>query len=207
MMSIILTPKMIAIIQNLMRGSRDDKAASRERIVAIAATRIREAGTEQPGVAEVMNAAGLTHGGFYKHFASRDDLIAEAVKRAMVDSEPRIAQLVADSGSDDLLTAFVDAYLSPEHRDDPGTGCGVAALGSDVARLGGVPQEAFRDQVDRYRAQLQPLLDDGGEEDEARGRATVTLCAMVGALTIARGLGPTPESDDLLRTVREALHG
>lgn len=196
---------MIAIIQNLMRGSRDDKAASRERIVAIAARRIREAGTDQPGVAEVMNAAGLTHGGFYKHFASRDELIAAAVQRAMVDSEPRIAAMVAESGSDDLLAAFVDAYLSEEHRDEPGTGCGVAALNADVARLGGEPREAFRAQIDRYRQQLQPLLTDGSD-DEARRRATATLCTMVGALTIARGLGATPESDQLLRDVRETLH-
>lgn len=186
-----------------MRGSREDKAASHERIVAIAATRIREAGTEQPGVAEIMKAAGLTHGGFYKHFASRDELIAEAVQRAMVDSGPRIAEVIA--GADDLLSAFVDAYLSESHRDDPGSGCGVAALGTDVARIGAAPQEAFRDQVERYREQLQPLFD--GDDDEARRRATTTLCAMVGALIIARGLGPTPESDELLRDVRESLRG
>lgn len=196
---------MTAIIQFRMRGSREDKAASHERIVAIAATRIREAGTEQPGVAEIMKAAGLTHGGFYKHFASRDELIAEAVQRAMVDSEPRIAALVADSDSEDLLTAFIDVYLSEEHRDDPGSGCGVAALGTDIARLGADPQEAFRAQVDRYREQLQPLLADGGDDGEARRRAIVTLCTMVGALTIARALGRTPDSDELLRDVREAL--
>jgi TetR/AcrR family transcriptional repressor of nem operon len=186
-----------------MRGSREDKAASHERIVAIAATRIREAGTEQPGVAEIMKAAGLTHGGFYKHFASRDELIAEAVQRAMVDSGPRIAEVIA--GADDLLSAFVDAYLSEEHRDDPGSGCGVAALGTDVSRLGAAPQDAFRAQVERYREQLQPLFD--GDDDQARRRATTTLCAMVGALIVARGLGPTPESDELLRDVRETLRG
>ena len=187
-----------------MRGSREDKAASHERIVAVAAARIREAGTEQPGVAEIMKAAGLTHGGFYKHFASREDLIAEAVERAMVDSGPRIAALIAEAEPDDLLAAFVDAYLSEEHRDDPGSGCGVAALGTDVARLGAEPQDAFRDQVDRYRDQLEPLFGNG---DDARRRATTTLCTMVGALIVARGLGPTPESDALLRDVREALRG
>ncbi len=188
-----------------MRGTRDDKAASRERIVAVAATRIREAGTDQPGVAEIMNAAGLTHGGFYKHFASRDELIAAAVQRAMVDSEPRIAAVAGESGSDDLLRAFVDAYLSQEHRDDPGTGCGVAALGADVARLGGEPQEAFGTQINRYLQLLQPLMA-AGDDDEARRRAATTLCTMVGALTIARGLGATPESDQLLRDVRESLN-
>lgn len=195
---------MTGIIQITMRGSREDKAASHERIVAVAAQRIREAGTEEPGVAEIMQAAGLTHGGFYKHFASRDELIAEAIQRAMADSQPRIAALIAENSGDDLLGAFVDAYLSEEHRDDPGSGCGVAALGNDVARLGPAPRDAFREQVERYRAQLQPLF--GEDEDGARRQATTTLCTMVGALILARGLGATPESDDLLRTVRETLH-
>src|SRR3954452_24936113 len=116
MMIVILTQKMIAIIHLTMRHSREEKAASHERIVAVAAARIREAGTDQPGVAEIMTAAGLTHGGFYKHFGSREELIDEAVGRAMVDSEPRIAALAAEA--DDPMAAFIDAYLSEEHRDD-----------------------------------------------------------------------------------------
>ena len=86
---------MIAIIQVAMRHSKEDKAASHERIVEVAAARIRESGTEQPGVAEIMRAAGLTHGGFYKHFGSRDELIAEAVERALADSEPRLVEIAA----------------------------------------------------------------------------------------------------------------
>ncbi len=202
MTSVILTPWMIAIIQAKMRYSKEDKAASRERIVAVAAERIREAGTDAPGVAEIMQAAGMTHGGFYKHFDSRDQLIDEAVGRAMVDSEPRIAALAAEA--DDPLTAFIDAYLSVEHRDDPGTGCGVAALGNDVTRLGPASQEAYGTQVGRYREQLQALL--GGDED-AHLRASAMISTMVGALTIARGLGATPESDAFLRDVRASLRG
>src|ERR1700752_5318770 len=98
-----------------MGHSKDDKAASHERIVAVAAARIRESGTEQPGVAEIMRAAGLTHGGFYKTFGSRDDLIAEAVEHALTESEPRFAD-IADA--DDPLAAFADAYVSTAHRDD-----------------------------------------------------------------------------------------
>lgn len=187
-----------------MRHSREEKAASHERIVAVAAARIREAGTDQPGVAEIMKAAGLTHGGFYKHFGSREELIDEAVARAMVDSEPRIAAVAAEA--DDPLTAFVDAYLSEAHRDDRGTGCGVAALGNDIARLGPTSQDAYREQVRRYRELLQPLVGGDGDED-ARRRTAVTVSAMVGALTIARALGATPESDAFLRDVRESLRG
>lgn len=195
---------MIAIIHLTMRHSREEKAASHERIVAVAAARIREAGTDRPGVAEIMKAAGLTHGGFYKHFGSREELIDEAVARALVDSEPRMLAIAAEA--DDPLAAFIDAYLAEEHRDDPGSGCGVAALSTDIARLGPASQEAFRAQVQRYCTLLEPHL---GVEDEAdaRRQAAITVSTMVGALTIARALGPTVESDAFLREVRESLHG
>jgi TetR/AcrR family transcriptional repressor of nem operon len=183
-----------------MGHSKDDKAASHERIVAVAAARIRESGTERPGVADIMRAAGLTHGGFYKHFDSRDELIAEAVERALTETELPVPET---AGVDDLLAAFVDAYVSTAHRDDAATGCGVAALSADMPRVGGPAQEAYRAQVERYLAYLQGLL--GGDDDATRRRATVTLSTMVGALTIARALGPTPRSDEILRDVREAV--
>ncbi len=182
-----------------MRRSKEDKAASHERIVTIAAARIRESGTEQPGVAEIMRAAGLTHGGFYKHFGSREELMTEAVERALTDSESRVPELTAGQ---DPLAAFADAYLSTAHRDDPATGCGVVALGMDVPRVGGPAQEAYRGQVERYLAHLEQLLEGDGA---TRGRAIVTLSAMVGAVMIARALGPTERSDEILRDVREAV--
>jgi TetR/AcrR family transcriptional regulator, transcriptional repressor for nem operon len=184
-----------------MRYSKEDKAASHERIVGIAAARIRESGTEQPGVAEIMRAAGLTHGGFYKHFGSRDELIVEAVEHAMTETESRVHELTA--AAEDPLAAFADTYLTTEHRDDPATGCGVAALSADMPRIGGPAQEAYRSQVDRYLALLQRLLE--GDDETTRRRATITLSAMVGALMIARALGPTPRSDEILRDVREAV--
>src|SRR5918995_4063791 len=146
---------MIAIIQVAMRYSKEDKAASHERIVAVAAARIRESGTEQPGVAEIMRAAGLTHGGFYKHFGSRDELIAEAVDRALTDSESRMRETTG--GAEDPLAAFADSYLSAAHRDDAATGCGVVALGTDIPRVGGPSQDAYRAQVERYLAALHSL--------------------------------------------------
>lgn len=184
-----------------MRRSREDKAASHERIVNAAAARIRESGTDQPGVAEIMGAAGLTHGGFYKHFDSREELIAEAVERALTENEPTVAQMVEDAS--DPLAWFADWYVSTAHRDDPATGCGVVALGTDVRRVGGAAQEAYRAQVDRYLHLLQSLLE--GDDEDNRQRASVTLSAMVGAVMIARALGPTPRSDQLLWDVREAV--
>ena len=191
---------MIAIIY-FMRHSKDEKAASHERIVNAAAARIRESGTDQPGVAEIMRAAGLTHGGFYKHFESREELIEEAVERALTENQKTVAQMVYEA--DDPLAAFADSYVSTAHRDDPAHGCGVVALGADVMRVGGVAQDAYRAQVDRYLAYLQALLD--GDDDDRRKQANVTLSAMVGAVMIARALGPTPRSDELLRDVRDAV--
>jgi TetR/AcrR family transcriptional repressor of nem operon len=184
-----------------MRRSKEDKAASHERIVDAAAARIRESGTDQPGVAEIMRAAGLTHGGFYKHFDSREELIEEAVERALTEHEPTVAEMINEA--DDPLAAFADWYVTTAHRDEPASGCGVVALGADVRRVGGVAQEAYRAQVDRYLALLQSLLK--GDDEDSRKRAGVTLSAMVGAVMLARALGPTPRSDELLRDVRDAV--
>ena len=115
-----------------MRHSREEKARTHERIVELASQRIRESGMESPGVAEIMQAAGLTHGGFYKHFDSRDDLIAEAAERAYEAADRTVHELTDDA--EDPLGAFVDWYVSARHRDDPGAGCPVVALGDDVQR-------------------------------------------------------------------------
>ena len=184
-----------------MGHSKDDKAESHERIVSVAAARIRESGTESPGVAEIMRAAGLTHGGFYKHFADREELIYEAIEHALRENETNAAQIVADA--DDPLAAFAEWYVSAAHRDNPAEGCGVAALCTDVPRLGRPAQESYRAQVERYLARLQKLL--ASDDPDVRSRANVTLSAMVGAVMIARGLGPTDRSDELLRDVLEAV--
>jgi len=184
-----------------MGHSRDDKRASHDRIVATAAARIRESGLEQPSVAEIMRAAGLTHGGFYKHFGSRDELVAEAADRAFAETGTALRDAIADA--DDPLAALADWYVSTAHRDAPATGCGVVALGADVARAGGAPRDAYRRQVDRYLRLLRELQD--GDDEDARRRASVTLSAMVGAVTLARALGDTERSEELLRDVRDAI--
>jgi len=183
----------------MVRASRSEKQARHERIVEEAARRIRERGTREPGIAEIMGAAGLTHGGFYKHFASRDELIAAASERAMHAAEPLVTEVQSEP---DPLAAFADWYVSTAHRDDPGDGCGVAALAVDAVRDGAV-RAAFRDQVTRYLELLEGML--GSEDPDRRQRAAVTLSALVGAVVIARGLGDTPTSEALLADVREAV--
>ena len=185
-----------------MRQSREEKAKTHDRIVTVASRRIREAGVEGPGVAEIMRAAGLTHGGFYKHFESREDLIAEAAERAFADSN-RAVRDVTD-GEDDPLAAFVDWYVSAEHRENVATGCPVVALGGDVRRGDDRVRTAYREQVERYLANLERFFGDG---EDARHRATVALSTLVGSLVLARAIDDEELSDEILRDVREALKG
>jgi len=196
----IIQIRMTAIICRPMGHSQDEKAKNHQRIVEIASSRIRESGTDRPGVSEIMEAAGLTHGGFYKHFRSRDDLIAQAADQAFADGSQAFLSLT--EGADDPLAAFVDWYVSAEHRDDPANGCGVVALGADAGRTGDHVRDAYRDQVQRYLSNLERLF--GGGHD-ARRQATIALSTMVGALHVARGVGDDPLSDEILNTVREAV--
>lgn len=179
MTGIILTWMTAIIRMRPMRHSQAEKAKSRKRIVEIAATRIREQGTEAPGVAEIMRAAGMTHGGFYKHFVSRDELVAAAFEQAWTESDDKLAELMSDTT--DPLAAFVDWYVSMQHVTHPGEGCAVAALGCDVARGGDDLRGAYREQVESYLVMLERLLG-------TREQATVALATLVGAVSVARAL-------------------
>jgi TetR/AcrR family transcriptional repressor of nem operon len=186
-------------IIHVMGHSRDDKARSHERIVGIAAARLRESGTAGPGVAELMKAAGLTHGGFYKHFDSRDDLVAEAVDRALRDNDGFMTTLRAGAAdAHAALGLFVDWYTSAEHRDTPGAGCAVVSFGADAPRADQRVRMAYIGQVQRYLVHLEALLGD-------RKRAAAALSALVGAVLVARAVGPCELSDEILAAARESV--
>jgi TetR/AcrR family transcriptional regulator, transcriptional repressor for nem operon len=183
-----------------VRQSRTEKAKTHERIVEVASERIREQGLEGPAVAEIMQAAGLTHGGFYKHFGSRDDLIAEATEKALADSDRHVHELT--DHAQDPLAAFVDWYLSAEHRDAPGTGCAVAALGDDVRRGDERLRTAYRQQLQRYFENVERFL--GGGED-ARRRAILAVSALAGAAVLSRAVDDEALSDEILTAVSEGI--
>jgi TetR/AcrR family transcriptional repressor of nem operon len=192
---------MTCVIYTLGMGhSQKDKEKNHAQIVEIAAQKMRESGTEGPGVAEIMKAAGLTHGGFYKHFDSRDDLVAEAVEAAVAQSRDGFAEVI--EGADDPLAAFVDWYLSPAHRDEPGTGCAVVALGADAARADERVRATYTGQVERYVAQMEELL---GEGEDVRRRAIAAVSEMVGAVLIARAVGDEGLSEEILAAARESV--
>ncbi|MDQ8045739.1 MAG: TetR/AcrR family transcriptional regulator [Solirubrobacteraceae bacterium] len=185
-----------------MGHSRDDKAKSHERIVEIAAVRMREAGTAGPGVAEIMKEAGLTHGGFYKHFSSRDQLVAEAVDAAFLDGQR--ALIDSTDGADDQLAAFVDTYASAAHRDGPGSGCGIAALAADAARGSDALRDAYGQRLEAFIGRIEAMLGDG--DPEVRRRAVVSLSTLVGGLALARAVGAEHAlSDEILEDVRDAV--
>jgi TetR/AcrR family transcriptional regulator, transcriptional repressor for nem operon len=183
-----------------MGHSQSEKEKNHQRILEIAAAKMREAGADGPGVAEIMQEAGLTHGGFYKHFGSRDDLVAEAVEEAIAQGRASGDKLIAES--EDPLKAFVDWYLSSSHRDDPATGCAVVALGADTARADDRVRAAYRGQVEHYIADLEGLL--GGGED-ARRKAIAAVTSMVGALLISRAVDDAALSDEILAAVRASV--
>lgn len=186
-----------------MRVSREQMAENRERILDTAATLFRERGFDGVGVADVMKAVGLTHGGFYGHFSSKEDLAAQALGRAFVHSGQWAAEAKA-AEPQAPLQAIVDRYLSPSHRDDPGHGCPVAALGSDTARQGEASRLAATEGV---RAAIKGLsaIAPGATADERRTTAIASYATLVGALVLARMVDDEALSDEILAAARAGL--
>jgi TetR/AcrR family transcriptional repressor of nem operon len=183
-----------------MGSSKADKAVSHERIVKAAAARIRRDGTAGVSVADLMREAGLTHGGFYRHFDSRDDLVAEAVEAALAHGSRR-AEAAARLGGPEALATAIDAYLSALHRDKPETGCAVAALPTDIARSSQRARTAYTAQVRRYLDVFAGLTSADDPDDPH-----LILAALVGAIALARAVDDPGLSDEILERVGRALH-
>ncbi|MET7452125.1 TetR/AcrR family transcriptional regulator [Streptomyces sp. NPDC005574] len=180
------------------RVSQAQARENRERVVRTASRLFREQGT-QVGVAELMKASGLTHGGFYKQFASKEALIDEATALAFGElNESRTAAV--ESGSDERAAAqraLVDTYLSVQHRDNPAEGCPVAGLAQDMARDSG-SREAHR----VYAEGVGDFAEWLATEDQD---GIARLCTMVGALVLSRATRDTPLSEEILTAARTAL--
>lgn len=186
-----------------MGTSQVDKEKHHDRIVAIAATLVRERGLDGIGVAELMKEAGLTHGGFYRHFGSREDLVDEAVERALGEGTKRVESGPKPSGKRSFRT-IVDGYLSIAHRNSPGGGCAVAALSGEARRGGKRVRRAYTGQVKLYLAIIEGMLD-GRRRPVARRDSILALSALVGAVAMARSVDDDQLSLDLLTGTAEAL--
>jgi AcrR family transcriptional regulator len=177
--------------------------ATHDRIVDVAARTLRRNGYAGVGVADVMKQAGLTHGGFYAHFKSRDALLAEALERAGRDTAAAISEHIGASRSrgESPLRALVEHYLSDAHLSGTESGCVVAALGSEMPRQSAVLQEPSVDRVRKLIALIQRALPPGGN----RPQAMVIAGTLVGSLQLARALGANAQGKALLAAARNAL--
>lgn len=185
-----------------MRRSRAEKAKSRERILDEAARRVRAGGPGNISIGELMKAADLTHGGFYKHFASRDALVEAAVERAAAAGKDLFGEAQNLEGSA-AVKLVVERYLSAQHRDNAATGCAIAALATYVSnapdpRTGQPVRDLAERGFDRMNAALG---GDSGTQDTA----IFAWCAMVGALTLSRMFTGEARSDQILGLAREQL--
>lgn len=179
------------------------KELTHERIVETAARAIRRGGFRGVGVADIMKEAGLTHGGFYAHFASRDALVAEALERAGKDSAARMAKATAGpgSGAASALRRLVEAYLSDSHLRALDSGCPVAALAGEVPRQAPVVRNAAAQRVRALVAMVREALPaDAGDTS-----ANTVASELVGALQLARALGDNAEGRAFLASVRDSL--
>lgn len=181
-----------------MGHSQANKQQTHERIVQIAAQRFREQGIDGLSIANLMKEAGLTHGGFYKHFESRDELVVEAVAAALESSNS--ARRAQQTGS---YQALVEAYLSEDHRGSPGTGCAVGALVNDMGRAHDEARALYTEQLRSKIAGIAQRLHTAG--DAGRSQAIVTISAMVGALGLARAVNDPELSEEIMATVRGYL--
>ena len=184
-----------------MGHSQAQKAESHDRIVQTAAARFRELGVDGVGLADLMREAGLTHGGFYRHFASRDDLVAEAIDCALQDGG-RAVETVANSRQL-TIAALVDIYLSAAHRDDLATSCAVTTLAADVARSNDRARSAYNRQVGVYLELITRLIV--GDKQKSRRRAIAALSTLVGAVSMARAVNDERLSREILRSAAEEL--
>lgn len=186
----------------MARIANTRKEETHERIVQAAARAIRRHGYAGVGVAEVMKEAGLTHGGFYAHFKSRDELLVEALARAGSDSGANIARAAQARRARGVsaFRAFVDSYLSETHLQSLETGCPVAALGSDMARQSGGVRQASAQRVERLIGAVRDTLPGA-----PRATASVIAGTLVGALQLARALGDNAEGRAVLSAARKAL--
>jgi len=189
-----------------MRRSKAEKAKTHKRIVAIAAKRFREEGLAGIGIADLMKEAGLTVGGFYKHFKSRDDLVAEAVGSALGVWKHQV-DAAASGGPPVTYESLVDDYLSEAHRNHPGTGCPVGALTGDIARSDKRTRAVVSRQIRENIELLATLIRGGNKKDKgtARSQAVLTYCALVGAIGVARAVSDAQLSHEILKTVAQLL--
>jgi TetR/AcrR family transcriptional repressor of nem operon len=192
-----------------MRISKEAAAANRARVLDAAARLFREKGVDGITVADLMKSAGLTHGGFYNHFESKEELATAAFRTAFTAAIARVernAEQAGSRGRDKVFAHYVERYLARETRDRPAVSCPMATLGTDAARHGPELRAEFADGVRRYIDSFTELMPGEGDR---RAQAIAALSALIGALTLSRACAGADDAlaDEVLVSVREQLLG
>ena len=191
-------------VDAIMRYDAEHKERTRERVLAEAARALKVDGPHKLGVAEVMKAAGLTHGGFYVHFPSKDALVSEAIETAFADSRRLYDQAAGDRSPREALAAWINAYVSEGHRDRPERGCVLPALSAELPRMSEDARRRYAEGLRRMTARIQSLLDRAGVSD-AEALAPSMVAEMVGAVALARAVPDAAQSASILQSSRSAL--
>jgi TetR/AcrR family transcriptional repressor of nem operon len=187
-----------------MRYSESHKEETRKRVLKAAASAVRAKGPDGVGVAEIMAEVGLTHGGFYAHFPNKEALVAAAIGEAFDQSRRRFGRLTDGMNAEQALSAFVDAYVSAEHRNNPQRGCPIATLSSDLPRQGPAVRMAFDAGVTSLIARLAGWLPEMDARERV-GMATSLLAEMAGAVSLSRAISDDALAERLLEDSRDRI--
>jgi TetR/AcrR family transcriptional repressor of nem operon len=189
-----------------MRYSESHKEETHAKLLQIAGRMLREKGPENLAVAEVMKEAGLTHGGFYAHFKSKDALLVEALERVFAGGRRKFLGAVEGLPPRHALATYIDFYVSPRHRDDAKSGCPVTALTSDSPRQSRKFRAAFDAGMKQLVSGLAMRIEAAGIKcDDAQVLAASVLSAMAGAVAISRAVSDKRLSDEMLEAARESI--
>lgn len=187
-----------------MRYQPEHKAEVRQKIVKDASRRIRRRGLSGAAVATVMHDAGLTHGGFYKHFRNKDELLLESLSEGFRQIADSLAQAAEKSRPEHAWKTIVTAYLSPEHCDHPERGCPLAALAPELARLDKTMKPRILDELNKYKDRLLPFMPGRRSAQKERNFIAI-FSTMLGAIAIARILPRPAARANVLNTARDLL--
>ena len=185
-----------------MRYSEKHKEQTRERIVRTASRRFRGKGEGNVAIADLMQELKLTHGGFYRHFASKEDLFAESIGKAFEEAAAGMRRRLKDARSGSELKLVIETYLSPEHCEHTAEGCPLAALATEVARHPRAVRSRFDKAVENLSDRLSKFIK-GSTEDEKHRNVAVLFSGMAGALNLARAVADDETRQRILQDARD----
>ena len=187
-----------------MRYDSEHKARTHGRIVKSASRQLKKKGLNGPAVTSLMKASGLTHGGFYKHFSSRDELVVEAVEESLQELTDTLIGAAKQSGSKEGWREIIKTYLSIERCDRPEIGCPIAALAPDIARTPSAMKRPISAAILKFRASLIPFMPGRTQEEKSSNFLRI-ITSMVGAIAIARTMPEQAVRQRILDSVRDTL--